>query len=288
MLFEIQELGFDSVELSFNLTRAQVRSVAQFIRRHRVRVVSLHNYCPIPDRIPRSLALPDCLSLSAPDEEERAKAVAFTQRTIDTAYELHARCVVLHCGRVAVSDRTRELCALYEKGCAATEEFRQIKEQVAQERSAAAPAFLNAVLRSLEELEGYARRKNICLGIETRFYHREIPSFDELRIILDTFKGAGVYYWHDTGHAQVMENLGFYRHKDFLDAYRNELIGVHLHDITGCHDHKAPSQGEFDFRLLKDYLTKSSYKVLEVHEPASPQDIRRAVAALEKVFDGII
>lgn len=288
MCDEIRALGFDTVELSFNLTKAMVRSVAASVRRGRIRVASVHNYAPVPDRIPRSLALPDCLSLSSDDENERAQAVRFTKRSIDTAHDLHAQCVILHCGRVAVVDRTRDLCRLYRQGKAESDEFLELRERALHERSALAAASLEEVLRSIDELAPYARRRNISLGIETRFYHREIPSFEELGSILRRFRGADVYYWHDTGHAQVMENLGFYRHKDFLDAYRYALIGVHLHDLRGCSDHLAPGKGEFDFSLLRPYLAKATHKVLEVHQPEAAEEIRSGVRCLMRVFDGVL
>ncbi|MCG8429734.1 MAG: sugar phosphate isomerase/epimerase [Candidatus Omnitrophica bacterium] len=288
MLAEIAELGFDGVELSFNLTRSMVRTIERLVKRSSLRVVSVHNFCPIPDRVIRPMALPDCISLSSDDESERREAVRYAKRSVDTALSVRAHCVVLHCGRVAVADRTPELCSLYEEGLKDSDEFVRIRDQMIEERRRRAPKFLESVMRSLGELENYARGRNVALGVETRFYHREIPSFNELGLILNAFKGAGVYYWHDTGHAQVTETLGFASHKDFLERYQRSLLGVHLHDVSGCRDHKVPSFGSYDFAMLLPYLSKATHKVMEVHRPAEAEDIRKGKAFLEGVFDGIL
>jgi len=285
LLFEIAQLGFKSVELSFNLTPRLVDSIAKESGNLGMSIQSLHNYCPIPDGLTSKQALPDCFSLASLDKQERLLAVKYTKLSIDTASKLGAKAVVLHCGRVQIPDFTRRLIGLYNLGHKDQADFNQLKDEMICQRNACAPAFLEQALNSLGELNDYAKIKNVFLGVETRFYHCEIPDIFEIGVILKKFRNSQVYYWHDTGHAQLMENLGFLKHKDFLDLYGDSLIGVHLHDICGCQDHLAPLMGELDFKLLKPYLKKDTLKVIEAHSPATSENLIKSRDFISRIYN---
>ncbi|MCX5696116.1 MAG: sugar phosphate isomerase/epimerase [Candidatus Omnitrophica bacterium] len=288
MLFEISKLGFTDLELSFNLTPLMVSEIAALKEKLKLKVRSVHNFCPIPDEFQRKDALPDCYSISSFDKEERAQALKYTKRTIDTASLLGAQVVILHCGRVEMEDQTRKLIDLYDRGLKDTESYRLVKQEFLRDRASIATPFLDYTLSSLEELNKYAAEKSVYLGVENRFYYREIPNLEELGVILGEFKSSRIFYWHDTGHARVMENLGFYAQQDYLELYGKAMIGAHIHNVIGCRDHQAPASGDLDFSMLKPYLKKETLKVIEAHQPATAKDIKNSKELLERIFDGLI
>ena len=285
LLFEISQLGFKAIELSFNLNSAMVEQLARQASALDIKIVSAHNFCPVPNGVSREMALPDYYSLASTDEHLRTLALKFTKRSIDTVSLLGAKVLVLHCGRVEIPDYTRQLINLYNQGSKDALEFKELKKKMIQQREQECAMFFTQALSSLDELNTYAKLKGVLLGVETRFYYREIPNIDEIGVILNKFSNSQIYYWHDTGHAQLMENLGFARHKDFLERYGQHLIGIHLHDILGCQDHLAPLQGKIDFVGLKPYLKKGSLKVIEAHYPACAADLVKSRNFISQIYD---
>jgi sugar phosphate isomerase/epimerase len=285
LILEIKKLGFHEVELNFKLTPTIVAQIGSLVKKDLIKVESLHNYCPIPESMEIEKALPDCFSMASLDELERQTAVKQTKITIDTAADLGAKAVVLHCGRVEINDHTLDLITLYNTGNKNTKKYAQLKSEMVKKRDGKASAYFANALRSIDELNRYAEAKNMALGIENRFYFREIPNFEEIGKILNKFKRSQVFFWHDTGHAQVLENLGIGNHEDYLKEYSRNMIGMHLHDVLGTRDHLAPHQGDFDFTRLTPYINKQTLKVIEAHRPAGGKDIIKSKEYLETVFN---
>jgi sugar phosphate isomerase/epimerase len=286
MIAELKDLGFGEVELSFNLTSGMVDTVEELVRRGEITVSSIHNFCPVPEGLKREEALPDFFSMSSADEAERKRSVECTKASIDTACRLNAKAVVLHCGRVEVRDIFKELVKVYAREGADNAEFRVLRSAMIDRRRERARPYLENTLRSLDELNSYAAKREMRLGVETRYYYTEIPSLEEFGVIMGAFKGGMVRYWHDVGHAQVAENLGLAKQEDFLDSFKDQLLGMHIHDVRGSLDHKAPATGDVDFKRFIPYITAQTIKVMEIHHPSPAQELISGRDFLKTVFDG--
>src|SRR5213080_362899 len=52
----------------------------------------------------------------------------------------------------------------------------------------------------------------------------------ELAILLDEMNSPQLGYWHDFGHSQIKENLGFIDHAEWLRTVGPRTFGCHVHD----------------------------------------------------------
>lgn len=230
-------LGFTRFELNHAVNSAMLDG----LRLNGYWITSIHEPCPADVS---TAALKDRNWLvSAPDEQNRRRGVEAVRRSIDLAHEMNVRVVIVHPGRVDMDIKLETaLTDLYQKGKSGTPEYAKAKEQLMSARAAQTEINLPAVQRSLTELAEYADRVGIRLGLENRYHYHEIPLPDELEMLLGLGEGGVIGYWHDVGHAQALENLGFFSHREWLSRFAPRIIGTHLHDIVGIRDHMIPGR----------------------------------------------
>ena len=280
---EAKACGFAALELNHNMTVMKVKQLLEQVQAGLIRVVSLHNYVPAIYRPTSRRSDPDYYSLASPDDEERRLAVKRTRETIDWAAAFGARAVVLHCGKVPIRASSRKIVELESQGEAARAEFTALRDRALAERAAAVRPFIEKLKRSLDALNHYAYWRGIALGLENRFYVREIPDLSELIELTAEFRGGAIGYWHDVGHAQCTEVLGIATQEEYLDPLGRYLIGMHLHDAYGTDDHRVPGRGTFEFRRLKPYLGRDTLRVVEAFGRATSEDLaggRQLIAAI--------
>ena len=263
---EILQLGLQGVELEYRITNSMYQEIKPRLKLQRtLPVLSIHNVFPIPEGLGPDAGSGDLFLLSSTDPQERSRAVKYAIQTIEHAHDLEARAVVLHLGRVDIPNPVEEFSRLYNSGKVHEKEALTFIDAQRLARQAIGQKNLDAVLLSLEKLNKEAEKNRVFLGIENRYHFREIPNFEEIGLILKTFQGGHIGYWHDVGHAMVQENLGIIGHNDLLEAYWEEIIGIHLHDVRGLEDHLAPGQGEIDYQEIKPFLKPSTIKILELN-----------------------
>lgn len=275
-------LGFREVELEYRISGETFKQIKQFLKRAKdLKIVSVHNFFPVPDILETGGA--DVFHFSSEDGEERCLAVKYAVKTIQIASELGARAVVLHLGMVQMDTVSEELFSLYDAGKVGSGEHKRRLEEFRMLRDRKKGKTLDMMLLSMDEIQRVAEKYDVDVGIENRYYFRECPNFEEMGIIFGKFGGGRIGYWHDVGHAKVQENLGIVGTKDLLDAYGKYLVGVHLHDVNGYSDHHVPGIGEVDFDLLKKYLKKDTIKILEIHPRETEKDLMAGVDFLKGI-----
>ncbi len=281
---EIQDTGVSCVELNFFLDSKMVEDILAYCRSHGLSIVSLHNYCPVPEGLERLKTLPDHFSLASLDETERRLAVTHTRHTLSTAKRCGASCVVLHCGRAEIKDKTRHLIRLAQEGKKETPEYREDFAAFVKERKVRSRDHIPQLIKSLEALSDTAEEYGLKLGIENRFYYREIPFLNEFAEIFDALKGRPAGLWLDVGHNFIMEQLGFLPHGKLLKDYGDRLIGIHLHNVNNLVDHQAAMTGQVNFNDFKPYVRPETIKVMELHGHVTHDEVKQSAVYFRETF----
>jgi len=276
-----KELGFTHIEANTSISPQMLSELIEAA----VPISSIHSPCPA---VLSSRGIPiSSLSLSSLDESERMEAVSFTKKTISLAASVRAKAIVLHMGEVPIDlslqDRLYQLC---DESHTQTKEYSQAKEELVYQRISQAPPYLDAARISLQELSEYSRQKGIMLGLETRFHPHEIPNMEEMAELLNEIAESLVGYWHDVGHAEVQQRLGFSLHEEWLSRFRDRMVGIHLHDVLGISDHHAPGKGDMNWEMVAKYLPPGIVKVCEIGEWNDEEQMQGVVKFLQK--NGIV
>lgn len=259
-------LGFTQFELNHAVDSAMLKGMNGY------RIVSVHEPCPADVSV-GELNKRDWL-ISSTHEANRRAGVNAIKRSIDLAQKFGASLVIVHPGKVdidtALDNQMREL---FRQARAHTPEFTRMREQYVAMRAARAPLNLSAVRHSIIELAEYAGERAIKLGLENRYHYHEFPLPDELDALLNlSFKNVG--FWYDVGHAETLDQLGFFPHEEWLRRFSAKIIGAHLHDVVGIDDHHAAGSGQVDWAMVARYLPADAHRTCEFQNFNSPEQVR--------------
>ena len=277
IISEIRDLGFDTVELGPGLSVAQLHGIRGAFRGGGFRVISVHNFCPMPVEVLQDN--PDCYEFTSHRPQERDRARKLTRSTMDTALEFGARFIVLHLGRILPMKGTTDtlLEGLQSQG-KASKQYNRTKLSVLRKRESAAHVYLKRTVAALEPLVEEAAKMDLTLVVENRSDFEAIPTERELLALLQRFDSPHLRYWHDFGHAQMRENLGLLDHAQWLEQIAPYAVGAHLQDAQWPDkDHLIPFEGEIPFTRLVPILPSSLAYVMELSPRAKPEAIRTAV-----------
>ncbi len=268
-------MGFSQIELNHAVNSNMLAGIDL----KEYRFSSIHEPCPA-DISPDMLKKNDWM-ISSIEEACRRQGVESIKRSIDLANELGVKVIVTHSGHVELDgSREARLRKLFQAGKVDSPEYDEIKAGMEEFRKQNIEAHLEAVIKSLRELLDYAGRNGIRLGLENRFHYFDIPSQDEMDILLGLADTECLGFIFDSGHARAMSLLGFFDEEMWLERYSRRIIGTHLQDAKGVNDHYAPGLGDIDFSMIAKYLPKEAFRIIEVQSVNSTEQVKNSLQYL--------
>src|SRR6185436_5124037 len=277
MLREIRELGFEYAELSHGIRISLLPGILEAVDAGEIKISSLHNFCPLPMGVDRPA--PNIFKFTSDNPRERENAYKHTIKTLDTAVRVKAPLVVLHMGAIDMRDYTDSLIELVGAGKKETPKYQKLLEEVSIKREQKKDRPMEYALEILRRLIPEAESRGVKLGIENREAVEEILFESDYPLFLREFTSPSIVYWHDTGHAQIKENIGFIDHAFHLAAMADRLGGFHIHDVQfPGRDHRAPGAGTINWAALKGMVKPEHIKVFEFSPSLTVEEIKTGAA----------
>ena len=281
MLCEIRDLGFDHAELSHGIRISLMPGILEAVDAGEIKISTLHNFCPLPVGVTHSS--PNLYEFSAERPRDRELAIRHTLRTFDFAERVKAPVVVLHLGSMDLKDYTGKLESMLERGEKDSPKFQKLVAEAIAKREAKKEKFYAHTKETLRLLLLEAQKRGLKLACENREGVEEIPLESDFIMFFREFASPNIVYWHDTGHAQIKENLGFIRHAAHLASLADRLAGFHIHDVQfPTRDHCAPGTGTIDFAALQPFVKPEHIKVFEFSNKVPVEAAQAGIAHIKK------
>lgn len=289
MLQEMAGLGFEWVELSHGIRITLVPGILKAVEEGVVKVASCHNFCPLPTGVMH--AAPNLYVCSSADARERDQWMRHSKRTLDFAHQVKARKVVLHLGSVEFfwfnpAGKVEAYVAAH-PGADLTADagYGKLLAKSLAKLKARMPAYWENTRQGLVELLPYAEQKGVLLGFENREKFEELPlDADHPDLITAMAKPGACGYWHDTGHAQIKQNMGLLNHREHLEKNAPNAIGFHLHDVTAeGRDHHTIGTGKIDFEMVSSFWRPEHTLVIELSPRLAPEEVLSSQKHVEQL-----
>jgi sugar phosphate isomerase/epimerase len=283
MLREIRDLGFTHAELSHGTRISLLPGILEAVDAGEILISSLHNFCPLPIGVTH--AAPNIYQFSAERQREREMAERYTLKTLEFASRVKAPAVVLHLGSIEMKNHTDKLLDLIDRGQKDTPKYSKLCTDLDEKREAIKGPFVERVNELLKTFLPEAESRGIKLGAENRQALEELPLDSDFQFLFRELASPNLVYWHDTGHAQIKENLGFLHHAMHMESLRDRLGGFHIHDVQPPgEDHCTPGSGMIDFAALKPFVRPEHIKVFELSPSLTAEEVTQGVAHIKRIW----
>jgi sugar phosphate isomerase/epimerase len=283
MLREVRELGFEYAELSHGTRISLLPGILEAVDAGEIKISSLHNFCPLPIGV--NHAAPNLYQFSAEKTRERELAERYTLKTLEFAARVKAPVVVLHAGSIEMKDYTDKLLDLAARGDKESPKYQKLCAELDEKRESKKEPFVERMKEVLKRLLPAAESRGVKLGVENRQALEELPLESDFHFLFRELGSPCLRYWHDTGHAQIKENLGFIHHGMHLESLKDQLLGFHVHDVQfPGRDHCAPGTGMIDFGALKPMVKAEHLKVFEFSPGLTVDEVKSGVRHLKSIW----
>ncbi len=283
MLREIRDLGFEYAELSHGTRISLLPGILEAVNAGEIKISSLHNFCPLPMGVNNSA--PNLYQFSAEHPREQELAHRYSLKTLELAERVNAPVVVVHLGSIELKNYTDKLLDLAARNGRDTPKYQRLCRDLDERREAKKAPYMERMKGALKKLLPEAKSRGVKLGAENRQGVEELPFESDFEFLFRELASPSLGYWHDTGHAQIKENLGFMPHLMQLESLRERLVGFHIHDVQfPGRDHCAPGTGTIDFAALKPFVRPEHIKVFELSPSVSSEEAQRGVDRVKRIW----
>lgn len=274
--------GYDAIEISHSTPFEKIERILESAA---LPVTSVHQPAPWV-RHSNGRGNSYC-NLGALDRDERRAAIDYATKSIDLCGRTGARRLIVHLGHVGdvveQFEDELEMRRMFDSGRAGDERFLELREAVIERRRAEVEPYLVHARNSLIELVRAAEPHRITIGVENRYHYHEIPHPAEYEQVFEGLDPEQAGYWHDAGHAEVLDRLGLIDRHSWLDGWSGRLVGAHLHDVIGLGDHRAPGDGDVDWEYIVAGVGHLPGYTLEINQHQPDEKVRGAIAFLEGI-----
>ncbi|MFC2140366.1 sugar phosphate isomerase/epimerase family protein [Candidatus Auribacterota bacterium] len=278
-----QRMGFISFEIGISSAVISTREILKWHENTKANIVSVHNLF-VDEPLQPENARGDFLA--SLNEDNRIRTVEYTLKTAGLAKQLGAKAVVLHGGYIdnpQLKDGYKELKEKFYHNIdnAPAKELNELRQKLIKIRTKLASAYVENLIKSLRSLCKVEKEIFFCLEPRVHFY--EIPNFEEMKEIFNRVHAKNLGYWHDIGHCQIQETLGFSRQEDWLQIFGQHMVGIHFHDVKKLRDHLPLGMGNIDYSFLSKYLTDDVVRVLEVNNQVTEEELSASMKYLRRL-----